>query len=46
MASSGKIVLFTPAAYKFQITEDSELDFEMSNTFVTTCDFKVLPQCK
>jgi len=46
MAISGKIILIIPAAYKFQIPEDCELDYEMSNVFVTMCDFKLLPQYK
>ena len=46
MAIVGKIILIIPAAYKFQIAEDSELDYEMSNTFVTMCDFRLFPQCK
>jgi len=35
MAILGKIILIIPAAYKFQIPEDSELDYEMTHVFVT-----------
>ena len=46
MAIVGKIILIIPAANKFQIPEDSQLDYEMSNAFVTTYDFWLLSQCK
>ena len=45
MAIVGKIILIIPAANKFQIPEDSQLDYEMSNAFVTTY-FRLLSQCK
>jgi len=41
MAISGKIILIIPATYKFQTPEDFELDYEMSNAFVTMCDFRL-----
>jgi hypothetical protein len=46
MAILGKIILIIPAAYKFLIPEDSELDYEMPDAFVTMCVFRLLPQCK
>jgi len=46
MAISGKIIVIIPATYKFQIPEDSELDYEILNAFVTMRDFRLLPQCK